>query len=181
MANILLQRLHTLDTWSVSSSSSLTTSGFSVVSVGSVFSGRSVLSVGSVLTSLLSLSLLLFPLLLGQKIIRVTSNGSLISGSLLLFLSWVLSQGDFNDGEESLLLDSNESLLSGLIHIGDLFLLHLGDLVETRNSSLEDLSDPKGSVHESIGCLDGDEGFSLPEEESEGSADISAWITRQVP
>ena len=86
-------------------------------------------------------------------------------------------EGDLKYGQYSFLPDCDESLLSGLIHINNLFLGDMDDLVQSFHLSPHDLCDPQRAVHQSLGSLDGHEGFSLAEEESEGSRDVPACIS----
>ena len=45
----------------------------------------------------------------------------------------------------------------------------MDDLVKTFNLASDDLSDPKGAVHQTFGGLDGDELFAFTKEKSEGA------------
>ena len=53
----------------------------------------------------------------------------MVAGVLLLLGSGVSGEGDFEDGEESLLPDGDESLLSGLIDINNFLLGDVDNLV----------------------------------------------------
>ena len=96
----------------------------------------------------------------------------MITGSLFLISSWLFGKGDFDDGKEPFLFDSDESLLFGFKDINNLFLGDVDDLVKPRYFSSDDFSDPECPVDKSFGGFDGHELFVLAEEESESPGDI---------
>jgi hypothetical protein len=129
----------------------------------------------AVITSFPALgSLFLSPLprLLSQEL-ALDVQRRMIAGVLPLLCSGVPGEGDLDDGQESLLADSDESLLGGLIHINNFLFSHVDDLVQSLHFPPDDLSDPKRLVHQFLRSLDSDEGFALPEEESECARDVS--------
>ena len=105
----------------------------------------------------------------------------MIAGVALLRCSGFSGESDFEYGQYSFLSDCDESLLSGLIDINNLFLSDMDDLVQSLHFSPHNLGNPQRAVHESLGSLDGDKGFALSEEESEGSGDVPACISDEVP
>lgn len=105
----------------------------------------------------------------------------MIAGVLLLLGSGISGEGDFEDGEEAFLADSDESLLSGLIDINNFLLSDVDDLVESLDLPSHHLSDPEGLVHKLFSSLDSHEGFSLAEEESKCAGNVAAWMVRRVP
>lgn len=149
-----------------------------------VFSPRTVLTVlspltafrSAIITSLPALGSLFLSSLPGFLVqeLSLDVEGSMIAGVPLLLGSGVFGEGDFEDGEEALLANSDESLLSGFIHINNFLLGDVDDLVESLNLPTHDLSDPEGLVHELFSSLDGHEGFSLAKEEGECAGDVAA-------
>jgi hypothetical protein len=120
------------------------------------------------------------PGLLGEEV-ALDGEGSVIAGVLLLLGSGIPGEGDFEDGEESLLPDGDESLLSGLIDINNLLLSDVDDLVQSLHLPPYHFRDPEGLVHELLSSLDGHEGFALSEEERECAADVATWVRWCVP
>lgn len=170
----------------ISSSTSALTS-----SLLTVFSPRTVLAVfpplatlrSAVITPLPALSSLFLsslPGFLGQEV-ALDVQGRMIAGVLLLLGSGISGEGDFEDGEEAFLADSDESLLSGLIHINNFLLGDVDDLVESLDLATHHLCDPKGLVHKLFSSLDGHEGFALSEEESKCAGDVATWMVWWVP
>lgn len=98
----------------------------------------------------------------------------MIAGVLFLIGSGFPGEGDFKDGKESFLANSDESLLGGLININNLFFGDVDNLVESLHLPPHHLGNPQRLIHEFLCGLDSDEGFSLAEEESECAGDVSA-------
>lgn len=90
-------------------------------------------------------------------------------------------EGDLKDGEESFLVDSNQSLFTWLPDINNLPLGHVNDLVKAFHLATDHLSSPKGLVHEAISGFDGDRCLALTKEESESAGDVLSWVGRGVP
>lgn len=105
----------------------------------------------------------------------------MIAGVLLLLGSGIPGEGDFEDGEEAFLADSDESLLSGLIDINNFLLSDVDDLVESLDLPTHDLGDPEGLVHKLFSSLDGHEGFSLAEEQGKCARNVATCVVRRVP
>ena len=99
----------------------------------------------------------------------------MVAGSFLLIGGRLLGKGDFDDGQESFLLDPDESFLLGLKDINNLFFRDGDDLVKAGYFSADDFGDPEGSVDESFGSFDGHEFLVFTEEESESPGDILAY------
>ena len=98
----------------------------------------------------------------------------MISGVFLLLSSGRLGKGDFQDSEEPLLVDCDQTLLTGLPSVNNFLLGNVDDHVKALDLATDDLSDPEGTVHKLFGGLDGDESFALSEEEGKCTADILA-------
>ena len=128
----------------------------------------------------LALLLSSLPRLLGEEL-GLDVEGSVVAGVLLLLGGGGLGEGHLEDGEEPLLVDSDEPLLPGLPHVHDLLLADVDDHVQPFDLPADDLCDPEGLVHELLGGLDGDEALALAEEEGEGAADVHAWVRGGVP
>lgn len=127
-----------------------------------------------------SLFLSPFPGLLGEEV-ALDGEGGMIAGVLPLLGSGVSGERDFEDGEESFLADSDESLLSGFIYINNFLFGDVDDLVQSLDLASHYFCDPEGLVHELLSGLDGDEGFALAEEEGECAGDVAAWVGEVVP
>lgn len=132
------------------------------------------------LSSLCSLLLSAFPALPGEEV-ALDGEGSVVSGVASLLGGGGPGEGDFEDGQEPLLPDSEQSLFSGFPDINNLLLGHVDDHVEALDLAAYDLGDPQGLVHESLGGLDGHEGLVFSEEESEGAGDVLACMGTDVP
>lgn len=152
-----------------------------LISISSVFPSPVVAPFTPSFVPVFPLGLLLFPLLLGEEILLVALDGGLVAGGALLLGSGLLGEGDLDQGQVSLLLDSDQTLFSGLVDINNLSFLDLGYLMQAGHSSLQDLGNPEGALHEPVGSLEGDEAFALAEEESKCSGHIAAWVIGQVP
>lgn len=124
----------------VSASSSLSSSFASPLVVSVVSSLLSL--VASLLSSLFSFLFSLGPGFLVEELSVQVLEGSLVSGGLLLLSSWLSGEGDLYDGEESFLLDLEESLLSGHENINDFLFGDGDDLVKVGNFPSEDFGDP---------------------------------------
>ena len=163
-----------------SSTSALTSTLFTA------FSPRTVLAVLSPLTTLRSAVITLLPALSSlflsplpgflTKEVTLDVQGCMIAGVLLLLGSGVPGEGDFKDGEEAFLADSDESLLSGLIDINNFLLSDVDDLVQSLDLSTHDLSNPEGLIHKLFSSLDGHEGFALTEEESKCAGNVATCM-----
>lgn len=115
------------------------------------------------LPSLCSLLLSPFPALFGQEVALDGERG-VIPGVTPLLGGGGSGKGDFQDGQESLLPDCEQSLFSGFPDINNPLLGHIDNHVQSLNFAAHDLCDPKGLVHESLGSLDGHEGLAFSEE-----------------
>ena len=122
----------------------------------------------------------MFPRLLGQEA-SLDVKRSVVANVFLLLSSGSLGEGHLEDGEDAFLVDGHESLFSGLPDVDNLLLGDVDDHVEAFYLPADDFCDPESSVHQLFSSLDGDEGFSLSEEESEGPGDVSAWVRGGVP
>ena len=93
----------------------------------------------------------------------------MVSRVFKLFLRGSSGKGDLKDGEESFVMDSDESFLGGFIDINNFSFGHMHDLVKTLNFSSDDLCDPESFFHESFSGLDCDEAFAFTKEKSESA------------
>lgn len=156
---------------SSASSCSLLSSFSSVVISSVILSSLGFFS--TVSGSFLSLGFLFLPSLLGQQLLALDLKRGLVTDRLLLLSSGLKSEGDFDDCEESFLLNSKESFFFWFVDINNFSFLDFGDLVKSTNFSFQNLSNPKCSVDKSVGSFDGHKGFTLSEEKSEGSGNIA--------
>lgn len=69
-------------------------------------------------------------------------------------------------------MNGDKSLFTGLPDIDNFSFSHVHDLVKTFNFSAEDLSDPKGFVHEALCSLNSDKILAFTKEESESSRHV---------
>jgi len=97
-----------------------------------------------------------------------------ISRFFLFLSSRSLGKSDFENSQESLLIDSDEAFFSGFPNINNFFFADLDNHVKSLNFSADDFSDPESSVHKLFSSFNGDEILTLSEEESESSGDILA-------
>jgi hypothetical protein len=105
----------------------------------------------------------------------------MISWVFFLISSRFSSKSDLEDGQISLISNSHESFLSGLININNLSLGYVDDLVKAFNLSPDDLCDPECSIHESFSCLNGHKTLAFTEEKSESSGDVFAYVRDVIP
>jgi hypothetical protein len=96
----------------------------------------------------------------------------MIAGVLELLGSGVFGQSDFKDSEEAFFMNSDKSLFTGFPDINNFAFGDVDDLVKTFNFSAEDLSNPKGFIHEALCSLDGNEILAFTKEESESSRHV---------
>ena len=69
-------------------------------------------SFGPGLSAILSLLFALFPRGLGKILVVFERKGSVISGVFKLFGGWFLGEGNFKNGEEAFLVDSDKTLFT---------------------------------------------------------------------
>jgi len=131
-------------------------------------------------SALSSLPLSSLPGFLGEEV-ALDAERSMIAGVLFLLGSGVPGEGDFEDGQESFLANSDKSLLGGLININNFFFGDVDNLVQSLHLPPHHLSDPERPIHKFLCSLDSHEGFSLAEEEGEGAGDVSTWMRRVLP
>lgn len=93
----------------------------------------------------------------------------MVTGVLELLGGGFPGEGDFEDGEEAFFPDCQESLLTGFPNINNFSLVDTDDLMKAFDLATQDFSNPEGLVHETLGCLDGDEVFAFTKEESESA------------
>ncbi len=142
-------------------------------SLSSFFSFSSLWSFSSVGNSFFSLGLLLSPFFFSKVVFLFTFNWGLVASRFLLFGSGFFCENDFDDSEESLLFDSDKSLLFGFININNFSFFNFDNLVETSNSSFDYFSNPKCFIHQSVSSFNGNKAFSLSEEQSKSSGDVT--------
>lgn len=151
---IISEELFTHKHISVSTTSSFSSSSFSITSIFSFLTSSIissfisstlssiVSSFPSVGSSLFSFSLLFFPLFFSQEIFSFSLNWGLITSSFLLISCRLFGKCNFDNSQKSLLLHSDESFFSWFININNFSFFDFSDLVKSRNSSFDNLSNP---------------------------------------
>jgi dimeric dUTPase (all-alpha-NTP-PPase superfamily) len=89
----------------------------------------------------------------------------MVAGLSFLFSSGLTSEGNFEDGEETLLGDLNKTFLLWFIDINNFAFSDSDDLMESLYLSPHYFSNPKSLVHEFLSCLECDEVFAFSEKE----------------
>lgn len=148
-------------------------SAISSLTAISAVSALSAFSPFSTFSALFTFLFSFFPTFFSE-IVGFNLKGSVVAGVLELFGGRSFSKGNFEDGQKAFLSDGEESLFFWFPHINNLALSDVDDLVKTLHLASDHFCDPKGAVHETLGCLDCNERFAFTKEESEGSGHILA-------
>ena len=151
-----------------------------ILTILSPFSSLTASPVIAPLSAFCSLFLSPLPRFLGEEV-ALDLERSMIAGVLSLLGSGVLGECHFKNSKESLLSNSDKAFLGGLININNFLFSHMNDLVQSLHLPPHHLSHPKRLIHQLLSSLDSDEGFSLSEEEREGTGNIASCMTRCVP